>query len=93
MQVTNQEADNILSRITTHQKFQQGLENWWRPNHGTAQRICWLFCWGNRNAPWKKTSEPVREAFDKIFGRSSYKWLEKKIEIKHARVFRYIRKT
>lgn len=90
MKVSEQEAEKILSRIH-HSTFRWGLDKWWRPKYGTAQRICWLFCWGNKN--WKNqadTTKKVREAFDAIFNKP-YDWFEQKISLEQADIFRYMK--
>ena len=89
MKVSEAEAYSILSSATSNAKFQKGLRTRWQPRHGIAQRICWLFCWGNRKwAGQEKTTEKVREAFNQIFNKP-YEWFEDRMKIEHAYIFRY----
>ena len=88
MQVSAQEAETELSQIE-HKTFKEGFSQHWKYKTGTAQSICWLYCWAAaEERGYKRAGELAREAFNYIFDHS-YDWLSQRLPLEVARNLRY----
>ena len=66
------EQTRELLRSLEINSFKESYDKYWNEEDGRAyfSSVCWLYCWGATKLGCQRTTDIVRDAFDKIFHQS-----------------------
>ncbi|GLI55675.1 hypothetical protein PM10SUCC1_11890 [Propionigenium maris DSM 9537] len=68
LKVSAEEAKGLLRSLEID-SFNESYDKYWREENGRAyfSSVCWLYCWGATKLGCQKTTDMIRDVFDKLF--------------------------
>lgn len=68
LKITSEEARELLKGIDAR-SFKESYEKYWNEEAGQAyfSSACWLYCWGISKLGCQKSSDAIKEIFEKMF--------------------------
>jgi len=68
LKVGTEEVKELLGSLKID-SFKESYDKYWKEEEGNAyfSSVCWLYCWGATKLGCQKTTDMVRDAFNKLF--------------------------
>jgi len=68
LKVGTEEARELLKSLKID-SFKESYDKYWKEEDGKAyfSSVCWLYCWGATKLGCQKTTDTIREVFNRLF--------------------------